>query len=817
MSNQTLPEDVLALLADAREAAYTLETQTHPSAEDMAEGAQVRKRIDALLATPKPATPPVNTDRPFGDIAREIARRHGNDIGTERLEQDIVSVLAQVQRAAHEVAKEELRSKPATPNTTEAVDSIAESQLAEWERLAKEATPGPWVSQGLWVVPTPSGYSDADFIAAARTAVPALIAALRQAQTRFCGQCEAHLCADCRNAPEYRPCADCLPDGAVSQAATIARLARELEDARGAKPTTETTASEQEVALQVAAENACPLGGCVDCPHNDVSERRRVVFDTASALLSIVDDAIESIGNAEQPEWARLTDGASRLRAALRGEPSPANTDGVDPAEMVLEGWTRPDRCPDAPDGMHQSSLEGGLCDHCLRYPIERVPVSAGRASTPVSSVLEAMVTPSTTPQGSHEPAQPTEQPWTGAPPVSPSPTADRRAKGWVAFDLDGTLAEYTGWKGPQHIGAPVPGMVAILKAYLAAGREVRIFTARVDGGKAALGAGVAEGAQYADVAAIRAPIEAWCLEHIGRVLPITNVKDYGMDILFDDRAVRVVRNEGRPCCDDHKTDDNYGLPTTDARETAPPPVSPVTETPAPDAPLSMDDVDKLAPGGKVGDTSDSWDRCWMADPRAVFLRVSPTGRVWMWHRVPRDVSGDVEIKTPADLTREMAWLKGDPDAPCCDFVKASGDSVCWTCGATRDDHRRAHPHPFWSPEADDASCPGYRAAPRKQKLVDGGLGCALCPHGLCPSCDAGCPQCDAPSDSAPKADAVALAPPAPASVPDAPVSRAEFDAAFDARLREVLAKAYASRDVVGHSISFQAIENALEGRDGKA
>lgn len=146
-----------------------------------------------------------------------------------------------------------------------------------------------------------------------------------------------------------------------------------------------------------------------------------------------------------------------------------------------------------------------------------------------------------------------------------------RKSKGWIGFDLDGTLAEYGGWKGPQHIGAPIPGTIQLVKRYLAAGREVRIFTARVDGGKAALSVGVKEGAQYADVAAIRAVIERWCAEHIGVVLPITNIKDYGMDLLFDDRAVRIVRNTGIACCPQHQHDDHYGLAAPSRVEPSPP------------------------------------------------------------------------------------------------------------------------------------------------------------------------------------------------------------------------------------------------------
>lgn len=51
---------------------------------------------------------------------------------------------------------------------------------------------------------------------------------------------------------------------------------------------------------------------------------------------------------------------------------------------------------------------------------------------------------------------------------------------GWIGVDLDGTLAMYDGFKGPEHIGDPVPKMLERVKKWLAEGREVRIFTARV-------------------------------------------------------------------------------------------------------------------------------------------------------------------------------------------------------------------------------------------------------------------------------------------------------------------------------------------------
>lgn len=114
---------------------------------------------------------------------------------------------------------------------------------------------------------------------------------------------------------------------------------------------------------------------------------------------------------------------------------------------------------------------------------------------------------------------------------------------GWIGVDLDGTLAEYHGWNNGA-VGAPVPAMVARVKAWLQQGQEVRIFTARVG-----WGGGWSEYSQRSDddqfIREQRAIIMAWCREHIGAVLPITAVKDFRMAELWDDRAVQVIPNTG--------------------------------------------------------------------------------------------------------------------------------------------------------------------------------------------------------------------------------------------------------------------------------
>lgn len=99
---------------------------------------------------------------------------------------------------------------------------------------------------------------------------------------------------------------------------------------------------------------------------------------------------------------------------------------------------------------------------------------------------------------------------------------------GWIGFDLDGTLAHYRGWVGPDHIGDPIAPMVELVKKLIANGQEVRIFTAR------------------AAIPEQIPPIIEWCKRHIGFELPVTNVKDFGMIELWDDRCVQVIPNAGR-------------------------------------------------------------------------------------------------------------------------------------------------------------------------------------------------------------------------------------------------------------------------------
>ena len=106
---------------------------------------------------------------------------------------------------------------------------------------------------------------------------------------------------------------------------------------------------------------------------------------------------------------------------------------------------------------------------------------------------------------------------------------------GWIGVDLDATLARYDGWMGIGHVGDPVPAMLARVKRWVFdEDREVRIFTARVS---------VSE----PDRTEVVRIIQDWCEQHGLPRLSVTNVKDFGMIELWDDRAVQVLPNEGLP------------------------------------------------------------------------------------------------------------------------------------------------------------------------------------------------------------------------------------------------------------------------------
>ncbi len=104
----------------------------------------------------------------------------------------------------------------------------------------------------------------------------------------------------------------------------------------------------------------------------------------------------------------------------------------------------------------------------------------------------------------------------------------------WI---FDATLAEYDHWRGHNHLGAPIPEMVEKVKAALAEGAHVRIFTARVYPGNDYKSALESTEATLA--------IAEWCKKHIGQLLPIEFAKSKEIDEFWDDRSRQVIKNTG--------------------------------------------------------------------------------------------------------------------------------------------------------------------------------------------------------------------------------------------------------------------------------
>ena len=98
----------------------------------------------------------------------------------------------------------------------------------------------------------------------------------------------------------------------------------------------------------------------------------------------------------------------------------------------------------------------------------------------------------------------------------------------WVGVDLDGTLAEFDGWKGVEHIGRPIHAVVENVKRLLMSGHNVKIFTARAHEGAPAVKA-----------------IHNFLFQNGIPKLEVTATKDFDMLFCIDDRALQVVSNKG--------------------------------------------------------------------------------------------------------------------------------------------------------------------------------------------------------------------------------------------------------------------------------
>jgi len=100
-------------------------------------------------------------------------------------------------------------------------------------------------------------------------------------------------------------------------------------------------------------------------------------------------------------------------------------------------------------------------------------------------------------------------------------------SRGWIAVDLDGTLAHYDPEHGVEIVGRPIEPIVYRIQRWLAMGIEVRIFTAR---------------ASRADLIP---PLQDWLGEIGLGQLAITNRRDTDLLQIWDDRVVQLEMNTG--------------------------------------------------------------------------------------------------------------------------------------------------------------------------------------------------------------------------------------------------------------------------------
>lgn len=112
--------------------------------------------------------------------------------------------------------------------------------------------------------------------------------------------------------------------------------------------------------------------------------------------------------------------------------------------------------------------------------------------------------------------------------------------------DFDGTLADDSaGWQGHDVHGAPVPAMAAKVRAWLAQGDRVVIFTARATDW-ALLPPETVGPCPFApyNPQDVVPGIQDWTERHFGVRLPVTALKG-PWDRCYDDKVHRIVKNTG--------------------------------------------------------------------------------------------------------------------------------------------------------------------------------------------------------------------------------------------------------------------------------
>ncbi len=102
-------------------------------------------------------------------------------------------------------------------------------------------------------------------------------------------------------------------------------------------------------------------------------------------------------------------------------------------------------------------------------------------------------------------------------------------SQSWIGVGLDGTLAYLEGPIDPQHIGLPVPDMLARVLDWIDHGHTVKVFTPR---------ACEEEGV---------ALVEQWMRDHGLPEMEVTCEKDLHMLEVWDNRSIQIIPNTGKP------------------------------------------------------------------------------------------------------------------------------------------------------------------------------------------------------------------------------------------------------------------------------
>lgn len=96
---------------------------------------------------------------------------------------------------------------------------------------------------------------------------------------------------------------------------------------------------------------------------------------------------------------------------------------------------------------------------------------------------------------------------------------------GYIAFDFDKTIAVRNSGDSIFKFGEPIPKTIEFIKFLQSKKRKVRIITARSE-------------KQFA-------AIKTWLAKQGITDVEVSNTKTSAMDILFDDKGVGIIANEG--------------------------------------------------------------------------------------------------------------------------------------------------------------------------------------------------------------------------------------------------------------------------------